>query len=170
MTYDKYIAKWSAYSAVLLLIYILQFNVLGFIPFYGATPLLFPLCPIMLGYFEGQMAGVCCGLVAGVLCDAAFVDGSGQWTLLLPLMGLLVGAASRYGLHQSFLGALISTLITLSLVALCRIVSFALSGFADLALVAEIALCELGWSLLLSIPLYLIYDWVFQRVPKYTVL
>lgn len=170
MTYDKHIAKWSAYGLVLLLIYIIQFNALGYISFYGATPLLFPLCPIILGYFEGQMAGVCCGLVTGILCDAAFVEASGQWTLFLSLMGLLVGAASRYGLHQSLLGALISILTTLFLVALYRIASFALTGFSNLALVAEVALCELGWSLLLAIPLYLIYRWVYMRVPKYTVL
>lgn len=170
MTYDKYLVKWSAYSGVLLLVYIVQFNVVGYIPFYSTSPLVFPLCAVMIGYFEGQMAGVTWGLVVGILCDAAFYDGSGRWTIGLALIGLLVGAASRYGLHQSLLGAFLSTLVGLVLVELGRVAGFAFQGTIDLAPVLTAALWEIVWSLVLSVPLYGLFHWVYSRVPKSTVL
>lgn len=129
-----------------------------------------PLCAVVLASFEGHIGCPIYGMFVGILCDCIFVGSVGQWTVGLAILAHLVSILSRYTFRQSLLGCLITSLFSLFLIETVRMLFFLLAGVTDLSPRVHVAIYELGWSLLMVIPLYFIYRWVFARVPKFTVL
>lgn len=61
--------KHLIYSAVFLLVYIIEAAPHKFLTFFGTTPDLIIICVVLYAIFEGEKAGAILGLVIGLLCD-----------------------------------------------------------------------------------------------------
>ena len=170
MTTRDFIIKWGAYALALLPVWILESFVLGWIPFPGAGPMLLPLAAVAVAVLEGSVAGAGYGLAVGVLCDAVYVGGGGSWTIGMALLGTAAGTVARYGLRQNLAGCLLCSLGGLVVIDGVRMAWRLLRGVAAFSAMAAVALPEIGWSMLFVFPIYALYLWVFNRVPKRTVL
>ena len=170
MTTSDFCIKWGAYALAVLPVWFLELFVLGRIPFPGAGPMLLPLAAIAVAVLEGSIAGAGFGLAVGVLCDAVYFGGAGAWTIGLALLGALAGAASRYGLRQNLAGCLLCSLGSLIVIDGLRMLRRLLAGTAAPGAMAAVALPEILWSMLFVFPIYALFRWVFNRVPKRTVL
>ena len=170
MTTGRFYIKWGAYVLALLPVIFIESCLLGFIPFWGATPLVLPLCAIMVAVMEGGLAGAGFGLLVGVLCDALLFGATGWWTLGLPFLGLATGLTSRYGLRQNLVGCLLCSTVVLLFIEALQVLRHLFLQTASLQVLLGVAIPELLWSLLFVVPLYHLFYWVYQRVPKRTVL
>lgn len=162
--------KWGVYALALLPVWFLELFVLNRLPVLGVTPMLLPLAAAAVGVLEGTMAGAGYGLLVGVVCDAAYLSTHGAMTLGLCLLGLLTGLLARYTLRQSLVGCLVCSALVLVGIDVCRIGIRLLRGTADLPALLRVAGPEILWSMAFVFPVYGLYRWVFQRVPKRTVL
>ena len=169
MTTGNFYIKWGAYALAVLPVCFLDAVLLGWIPFAGASPIVLPLCAIMVAVMEGGLAGAGFGLLVGVLCDAVLYGGNGWWTLSLPILGAIAGIASRYGLRQNLVGCLLCSIFAIVVIDVLRIVHHLFYQVAPLSDLLAVAVPELLWSLLFVFPLYYLFRWVFHRVPKRTV-
>lgn len=170
MTTGNFYIKWGAYALAVIPIWFLDTALLGWISFAGAAPVVLPLCAIMVAVMEGGLAGAGFGLLVGVLCDGVLYGGNGWWTVGLPILGLIAGIASRYGLRQNLVGCLICSTFAIVVIDVLRIAHHLFYQTAQMGDMLAVAVPELLWSLLFVFPLYFLFYWVFQRVPKRTVL
>ena len=168
MTNRDFAIKWLAYGLALLPVWFLQ----AFLPLraLGVRPVLLPLAAMAVATLEGPSAGAGFGLAAGALFDAA-VPGElpGSMTLLFSLLGFGAGTLTRYGLRQDLSGCALCSLAALAVMDAFRLLVrlFRAVPPAPMALLAG---REILWSLCFVIPVYLLFRWVFDRVPKAVVL
>lgn len=166
MTRRDYILKWLLYALGLLPVMALGLYVLPQFPIFGTIPTLLPVAAITVAILEGPVAGAGFGLFVGILSDALIPGIPGSMTLGLAFLGLCAGAAARYGVRQNMLGCLICSSGALILIALIRILSHLLQGKAGLWPLLSVALPEIFWSLVFLPLIYGIFYWIYQRVPK----
>lgn len=170
MTRSDFMIKWGAYALALVPVWILELYVLSRFPVLGVTPMLMPLAAVAVAVLEGATAGGGFGLFVGVLCDAAYHDTDGGMTLGVCLIGVCAGALSRYALRQNLAGCLLCSLAGLLCISGMRVVVRLFWQTAPLDALLRVALPEVAWSLVFVFPVYALFLWVFQRVPKRTVL
>lgn len=170
MTRSDFIIKWGAYGLALLPVWVLELYVFSRYPFFGVKPMLLPLAAVTVAVLEGSTAGGGFGLFVGILCDACYHDTYGGMTLGLCLVGVCAGAVSRYALRQNLLGCLLCSLGGLLVVDGARVLARLFRQTAPLDALLGVALPEVAWSLVFVFPVYALFFWVFQRVPKKTVL
>jgi cell shape-determining protein MreD len=156
------VTKWSSYALAFLLVAALENLLFVNLPVWGVVPIMAPLAVVAVGVLEGSTAGAIFGVVAGVFCDALYLGTSGGMTIACTLMGLFSGVIT-----QSFRASLAGCYIcsALSLVALdgFRVVTRLLRG-AALEGLLRIAVPEICYSLVLTLPIYLIFRAVYRRV------
>ena len=170
MTRSDFMIKWGAYALALVPVWILELYVLSRFPVLGVTPMLMPLAAVAVAVLEGATAGGGFGLFVGVLCDAAYHDTDGGMTLGVCLIGVCAGALSRYALRQNLAGCLLCSLAGLLCISGMRVVVRLFWQTAPLDALLRVGLPEVAWSLVFVFPVYALFLWVFQRVPKRTVL
>lgn len=170
MTRRDFFIKWLAYSLALLPVWFAQAYLLSAYPLFGVRPMLLPLCAMAVATLEGPVAGAGFGLAVGLLFDTQLAGAPGWIIFLLALLGMAAGAVTRYGLRQDFLGCLLCSAGALVILDALRILSRLLSGSAPLGAMAQVAGKEILWSLCFTPLVYLLFRWVFDRVPKPTVL
>lgn len=166
MTRRDHILKWLLYTLGLLPILALDLYVLPRFPIFGIIPALLPVSAITVAVLEGPTAGAGFGLFVGLLSDSLIPGVSGSMTFALAFLGLCAGAAARYGIRQDLLGCLICSSGALILIALVRVLFFLLRGKAALSVLLATAIPEIFWSLVFLPLIYGIFHWIFQRVPK----
>lgn len=170
MTRRDIIIKWLAYALGLLPVLLLNLYILPWFPIFGTIPMLLPLAAVTVAVLEGPAAGAGFGLAVGLLY-AGLVPGLSEGMIFaLPLLGLFIGWATRYGLRQNFLSCLLCSLGTLVLIDLVRMAWFLLQGKGTLLALLKIAGPELLWSLVFLPLIYAIFRWIANRVPQPTVL
>lgn len=171
MTTQDFTIKWLAYTLALLPVWFLDAFFLSRFPVFGVCPMLLPLCAAAVATLEGAAAGAGFGLAVGVLFEASVSTLlPGSMIFLFALLGLGCGLLSQYGLRQDFWGHLIcSTLWLLGIDALRIFARLSLGGEA-LRAMFPLAGREILWSLCFTPLVYLLFRWVFLRVPKPTVL
>ena len=152
MTRHDFLIKWGVYTLALLLVWVLEVYVLARFPLFGIRPVLLPLAAAAVAVLEGASGGAGFGLGIGLLSCAVYPDANGGFVLLFALSGLAAGLLAQYVLRQDFLGCLLCS--ALSLAALDALLC--LAGR------------EIGISLLFTPLVYLLFLWVFRRVPKRT--
>ncbi len=108
--------------------------------------------------------------MVGVLFDASAPGLPGGYILLLTLIGLGAGLLCRYVLRQDLVGCLLCSALALVLIDLPRAAAGLLTGQAGFAVLAALAGKEIVWSLCFVPLVYPLFRWVFNRVPKPTVL
>lgn len=170
MTRGDFILKWAIYALALTPILVLGLFLLPWFPIFGTVPVLLPAAAITVAVLEGPVAGAGYGLFVGVLSDAFIPGQTGTMTLALPILGIAAGIVVRYVLRQNLLGCLVCSAGALVVIDLFRVLSFRLRGVAPLGQLLWVALPEIFWSLLFTPLVYLVYRWVFRRVPQATVL
>ena len=170
MTTRDFCVKWGAYGLAVLPVWFLEIFILGRIPFPGACPMLLPMAAVAVAVLEGGVAGAGFGLAVGILCDAVYFGAAGAWTIGLALLGAGAGVAARYGLRQNLAGCLLCSLVGLLFIDGLRVLVRLMAGIAPLPVLAAVALPEIFWSMLFVFPIYALFLWVFNRVPKRTVL
>ncbi len=170
MTRRDFLIKWLVYALALLPILILTLFLFPRIPLFGITPALLPVAAITVAVLEGPVGGTGFGLFVGILADAMIPGIPGTMTFALAFLGACSGAAARYGVHQNLLGCLICSGISLSLINLVRVLFLFLRNTAPMGPLLLTAVGEIFWSLVFLPLIYGIFRWVFQRVPKATVL
>lgn len=171
MTTRDFIIKWLAYALALLPVWFADAFLLTALPLFGVTPMLLPLCAIAVATLEGATAGAGFGLAVGILYDAVTLEGiPGVMTFLMALLGLGAGLLAQYALRQDLIGCLICSALALVSIDLLRIARRLLSKTALLQPMLAVAGKEILWSLCFVPLVYLLFRWVFRRVPKATVL
>lgn len=164
MTQQDLIVKWSHYGAVTLLLFFLERCVFSRLPIAGVVPMLIPLAVVMVAAFEGSSAGAVFGLVTGAVCVISFA-GTSPWLILaFTCIGLLCGITTQYAISPSLSGCLFCAALTLTLTDLLRIFSLALFRNASLLPLLKIAVPEILYSLVLALPVYLLFSRVYQKV------
>jgi len=170
MTTKDFTVKWLAYALALLPIWFLQDFLLSRWPLFGVRPMLLPLCAIAVATLEGAAAGAGFSVAVGLLFDATVPGVPGAMILIMALLGLGAGLLSQYALRQDLLGCFLCSALALVVMDALRIAVRLLLGTAPLRPMLELAGREIAWSLCFVPLVYLVFRWVFRRVPKATVL
>ena len=170
MTTKDFTVKWLAYALALLPVWLLEAFVLSRYPLFGVKPMLLPLAAIAVATLEGATAGAGFGLGVGMLFDAVSAGPSGGMILALAMLGLGTGLLAQYVLRQNLVGCFLCSVLALFCMDALRIGVRLLLNVAPLEPMLNVALREIGWSLCFVPVIYLLFRWVFYRVPKATVL
>ena len=136
----------------------------------GVKPMLLPFCVVAVATLEGATAGAGFGLGVGLLFDISAGGVPGAMILLMALLGLGVGLLAQYVLRQDFVGCFLCGVLALCTIDGLRIALRLLGGVAPLNVMLTLAGKEILWSLCFTPLVYLLFRWVFLRVPKATVL
>jgi rod shape-determining protein MreD len=170
VTTKDFFIKWLAYGLALLPVWFAESFLLSEIPLFGVKPMLLPLAAMAVATLEGPAAGAGFGLAVGLLFDAVIPGTPGVMVFLMALLGLGAGLLARYALRQDLIGCFINSFLALAILDGLRILVRLLSGKAALAAMLPLAGKEILWSLCFVPLIYLLFRWVFERVPKATVL
>lgn len=170
MTTKDFTIKWLAYTLALLPIWFLEDFFLSRYPLWGVKPMLLPLCAIAVATLEGATAGAGFGLFVGMLFDAMVPAVPGTMILVTALLGLGAGLLAQYVLRQDLVGCFLCSVLALLAIDALRIGFRLLSAAAPLGAMLTVAGREILWSLCFVPLVYLVFRWVFRRVPKATVL
>ena len=166
MTKQDVIIKWSGYGIALLLVFIAQTMLLNRFTVFGVCPLLLPLAVVTVASHEGTTGGTGFGIAAGVLCDAAFYNTNGFYTIMLMLCGLIAGLVAEYLLSPGFLCCAACSLGALIGIDLIRGLYYIFSEKAIISAVLSIAVPEIVYSIVWLVPVYLIILSVYRRVGR----
>lgn len=171
MTTKDFIIKWLAYALALAPVWFANAFLLPGFPLLGVIPMLLPLAAVAVATLEGATAGAGFGLAVGILYDAITLEGlPGAMTFLMALLGLGAGLLAQYALRQDLIGCLICSALALVVIDAMRIGVRFLNKAAPLEAMVLVAGKEILWSLCFAPFIYLLFRWVFRRVPKATVL
>ena len=170
LTTKDFTIKWLAYALALLPLWFLETYVLSCYPLLGVKPMLLPLCAVAVAVLEGATAGTGFGLGVGLLFDAAHPGVPGAMIFTMALLGLGAGLLAQYVLRQDLLGCFLCSVLALVVMDALRVSVRLLLGTAPLHAMLEVAAKEILWSLCFVPLVYLVFRWVFRRVPKATVL
>lgn len=167
MTTKDFTIKWLVYALAFLPLWFLQDYVLSRL---SLCPMLLPLCVVAVAVLEGAVGGAGFGLAVGVIYDSTVPGVPGAMILVMTLLGLGMGLLARYILRQDFVGCFFCSALSLLLLDALRIGERVLMNTAPLSSMLSLAGREILWSLCFVPLVYWVFRWVFQRVPKATVL
>lgn len=170
MTTKDFTVKWLAYALALLPLWFLEAYLLSRYPLYGVKPMLLPLCAIAVATLEGATAGTGFALGVGLLFDAMDPGVPGVMIFIMALLGLGAGLLAQYVLRQDLVGCFLCSALALVVLDVLRVARRLLMGAAPLRPMLELAGKEILWSLCFVPLVYLVFRWIFRRVPKATVL
>ena len=139
------------YGAALLIVAAADYYVLGPMPM--ALPMLMPAAAAAGGVLEGPAFGAAYGALAGLAMSGLGHEGAGC-VLACAAVGWLAGLIAQYVLRRDWWGYLICAAAALALWEVWQVVSRYLAGLAPLQVLLDVALPELGWSLVFLLPVY----------------
>lgn len=170
MTRRDFLTKWLAYALALLPVWWLESFVCSRFTVWGVHPMLLPLAAVAVAVLEGGTAGAGFGLAAGILWDAMTPGVPGFSVVLMACIGLGAGLLAQYALRQDLLGCFLCSLAALAVIDGARVGLRLLWRTAPAAELFSLAGREIAWSLCFVPLVYLLFRWVFRRVPKATVI
>ena len=161
---NETIFKWALYAGATAAFFLLQGAVLQRISLWGVIPFVFPILVAVVGMYEGPLPGSVYGLTVGVLCDLllpAFIPCF--YTLVFPAVGLCAALVSQNLLPAGFLCAAVTSVTGFFFTDLfhcflqwARVQNAWAAG-------ARLFAQEVGVSILLIIPVVLLFSAVFRR-------
>ena len=158
------IFKWLLYGGATLVFFFLQGFLLQRLVIWGVIPFLYPMLVAVLGIYEPPLPASVYGLVVGVICDLLLpAPIPCFYTLVFPFAGLLASLLSQSLLPAGFFCGLIASLISFFLTDLFHCLLLWISGKAAWQSGAVIFLKEFLVTLVLIIPVVLLYSAVFRR-------
>ena len=90
------------HALLLIVVYIFQSMIFPYLRLAGLTPLLLPIVSTGVAVYEGRDAGGVMGLFAGIFCDVSFNQPVGVFTVLLTILGLIVGTLADTVIMRGF--------------------------------------------------------------------
>jgi len=96
------IVSIALHALLLMIVYVFQSMIFPYLRLAGLAPLLLPIVSTGVAVYEGRYVGGITGIFAGILCDVSFHQPAGVFTVLLTLMGLLVGTLADTVITRSF--------------------------------------------------------------------
>jgi len=164
VTRQDLIYKWLVYALALIPVWFLETLVLNRITVFGVIPMLLPMAAAIVAALEGPVPGAAYGLAVGILCDVIYFGSNGAMTLMLTLVGGIVGIAAQYGLNQNFFGCLVCCAGSLAGIDLLRILQHLFNHTHRPFPMIKVAVLEIVCSLLFAPLVYAIYRAVYRRV------
>lgn len=160
---NETIFKWALYAGATMVFFLLQGAVLQRISLWGVIPFVFPILAAVLGMYEGPLPGSIYGLVLGVLCDLLLPASIPCfYTLVFPVAGLCAGLISQ-SLLAGFLCAAVTSVLAFFLTDAFHCFLLWAREKAAWAAGARLFLQEVCISILLIIPVVLLFSAVFRR-------
>ena len=161
---NETIFKWALYAGATAVFFLLQGFVLQRITFWDVIPFVFPILAAVLGMYEGPLAGSIYGLVLGVLCDLLLPASIPCfYTLVFPAVGLCAALISQILLPAGFLCAAVTSVLAFFFTDAFHCILLWVRRKAAWAAGAQLFLRETCVSLLLIIPVVLLFSAVFRR-------
>jgi len=148
----------SLHALLLITVYVFQGMIFPYLRIFGFAPLLLPLVSTGVAVYEGRFTGGVTGLFAGILCDISFNEPVGVFTVLLTMLGLLVGAMADTVIARGFATFFLccaAVLVISALIQMFPLVSFL--GVPPQNLIPT-ALWQTVYSLIFAFPI-----WFFVR-------
>jgi len=90
------------HALLLIIVYIFQSMIFPYLRLTGLTPLLMPIVSTGVAVCEGRDAGGIMGLFAGIFCDVSFNEPVGLFTVMLTVLGLIVGTLADTVITRGF--------------------------------------------------------------------
>ncbi len=147
---NETIFKWALYAGATAVFFLLQGAVLQRITLWGVIPFVFPILVAVLGMYEGPLPASVYALTVGVLCD-----------LLLPASIPCFYTQSL--LPAGFLCGVVTSVLSFLLTDAFHCVVLWAGGKAAWAAGAQVFLREVCVSILLVVPVVLLFSAVFRR-------
>lgn len=151
---DRSGQKWASFSALLVLLFLLESCVCNRFPLWGAVPRLMPLAVAAVGFWEGTFAGAVFGLGGGLLCALTAGSEGGALIWQYTAIGLACGTTVNKSLGRSLLGYLLCALASLLFLEGLQVLTRVLFLHEPAEAVVRIAGAEGLYSLLYALPIY----------------
>ena len=164
MTRETFLFKWFWYAAATIPVWLVEDLLFSRWSVFGVTPLILPLAAVTVGVLEGAPGGAGFGLAVGLLWAAALPGTHAGVIILGSFVGLISGLIAQYRLKQSFIGCLFCSTLSLVFLATLRLARLCLLAGYSLLPLLRIAGPELLVSLVFTIPVYLLFRLVYDRV------
>lgn len=148
----------------IIIIYILQSMVFTYIPFKGVVPVLLPIAVVGIAMFEGSARGSGYGLLAGMLCDISFNQPVLVMTVLLTIVGIVVGVLSETIMARGFPTFLLSCFAVLALTSFISMFSLLFFSGVDMTSLLMTGVNQTLYSMPFAIPIYFIVRAFGRRI------
>ena len=172
---NETIFKWALYAGATAVFFLLQGAVLQRITLWGVIPFVFPILVAVLGMYEGPLPASVYALTVGVLCDLLLPASipcfytltqyipACFYTLIFPAAGLCAALISQSLLPAGFLCGVVTSVLSFLLTDAFHCVVLWAGGKAAWAAGAQVFLREVCVSILLVVPVVLLFSAVFRR-------
>jgi rod shape-determining protein MreD len=139
-------------------VYIFQSMIFPYLRLVGITPLLMPILSTGVSIYEGRDAGGIMGLFAGIFCDVSFNEPVGVFTVLLTIMGLIIGTMADTIITRGFVTYFLSCAAVLIISAAIQMFPLIFLRNAPLQPLLTTAFQQTIYSLIFTLPI-----WFFVR-------
>ena len=146
------------HALLLMVVYIFQSMIFPYLRLAGLAPLLLPIVSTGVAVYEGRYTGGIVGLFAGILCDVSFHQPTGVFTVLLTLLGLLIGTLADTVIARGFVTFFLCCVAVLAISSLVQMFPFVFFEDVSPGLLWPTALWQTVYSLIFTIPI-----WFFVR-------
>ena len=161
---NETIFKWALYAGATAVFFLLQGAVLQRITLWGVIPFVFPILVAVLGMYEGPLPASVYALTVGVLCDLLLPASIPCfYTLIFPAAGLCAALISQSLLPAGFLCGVVTSVLSFLLTDAFHCIVLLAGGKAAWAAGAQVFLREVCVSILLVVPVVLLFSAVFRR-------
>ena len=155
--------KWVAYAAAFLIAYFFSAGIFSHFPLRGCVPALIPVAIAYAAALEGSFAGSVYGLCLG-LFGYLVQPGTGAGMILGgAVIGMLAGCMQERRRRRLMPGCLLCALGALVLTELGQMFTAWFFDRGSLAALAGIAFFELLYSMLLAVPAWFLFHFVYRR-------
>ena len=146
------------HALLITVVYVLQRMIFPYLRLSGFVPLLLPIVSTGIAVYEGRYAGGIAGIFTGILCDISFNESAGVFTLLLTILGMLVGILADTIITRGFVTFFLCCIGVLTICAFAQL--FPLLFFENVPSkpLLMTALWQTIYSLIFTVPL-----WFFAR-------
>jgi len=132
----------------------------------GLTPLLLPIVSTGVAIYEGRDAGGIMGLFAGILCDVSFNEPVGVFTVLLTILGLIVGALADTVIARSFMTFFLSCVAVLIISAIVQMFPLLFLLNVPLQPLLSTAFQQTVYSILFTLPIWFFVHALGKRAQR----
>jgi rod shape-determining protein MreD len=146
------------HALLIIIVFIFQAMFFPHIRIGGLVPLLLPIVSTGMAVYQGRHVGGISGLFAGILCDLAFNQPLGMFTVLLSFTGVIVGILSDNLLARRFGSSFISCAVVLSVCAFAQLFPLLFFVGVPAASLINVAIGQTVYSMIFVLPL-----WFFIR-------
>jgi len=160
------IISFSLHALLLVVVYVFQGMIFPYLRLFGFAPLLLPLVSTGVAVYEGRFTGGVTGLFAGILCDISFNEPVGLFTVLLTMLGLLVGAMADTFMARGFATYFICCAAVLAIAAMIQM--FPLMSFVGVPpqSLMSTALWQTAYSLIFAFPIWFFVQALGRRAQR----